>query len=291
MNMDELRAFKGIWIPAEIWLDDKLTVMEKVLYAEIDSFCSRGRECFANNAHFAKMLQVSERQIQRLLVSLEEKGVISRRIIYKEGTKEVDKRYLKAIPPEPFDTTPPDINVTTPGDTHVTTPGDTHVTTPPDNIVTPPPDNIVTYTNTYITNTNTNSSVDMSSGEKLNPAEEKAKSEFESKFHALTKLDELETIKAYVGDYGVKSVLRAIDAASKSKVEPWDRARLSPKYLLPILQREDEKASSPSKENAVPAVSAPDMSWIPHYATDEENRELGRRLREQFGGPRKGMVV
>lgn len=283
MNMDELRAFKGIWIPAEIWLDENLTVMEKVLYAEIDSFCSRGRECFANNAHFAKMLQVSERQIRRLLMSLEEKGAISRRIIYKEGTKEVDRRYLKAIPPEPFDTTPPDINVTTPGDTHVPT--------PPDNNVPTPPDNNVRYTNTYITNTNTNSSVDMSSREKLNPAEEKAKLEFESKFHALTKLDELETIKAYVGDYGVKSVLRAIDAASKSKVESWDRARLSPKYLLPILQREDEKASSPSKENAVPTVSAPDMSWIPHYATDEENRELGRRLREKFGGPCKGMAV
>ena len=291
MNMDEqMRAFKGIWIPAEIWLDEKLTVMEKVLYAEIDSFCSRGRECFANNAHFAKMLQVSERQIRRLLMSLEEKGAISRRIIYKEGTKEVDKRYLKVIPPEPFDTTPPDINVTPP-DNNVPTPPDIHVPTPPDNNVPTPPDNNVRYTNTYITNTNTNSSVDMSSGEKLTTAEEKAKSEFESKFHALTKLDELETIKAYVGDYGVKSVLRAIDAASKSKVEPWDRTRLSPKYLLPILQREDEKASSPSKENAVPAVSVPDMSWIPHYATDEENRELGRRLREKFGGPRKGMVV
>ena len=73
---EQQRAFRGVWIPAEIWLDDKLTVMEKVLYAEIDSFCSKGRECFANNAHFAKMLQVSERQIQRLLVSLEEKGVI-----------------------------------------------------------------------------------------------------------------------------------------------------------------------------------------------------------------------
>lgn len=281
---EQQRAFRGVWIPAEIWLDDKLTVMEKVLYAEIDSFCSKGRECFANNAHFAKMLQVSERQIQRLLVSLEEKGVISRRIIFKEGTREVEKRYLKAIPPEPFDTTPPDINVTTPGDTHVTT--------PPDNIVTPPPDKNVTYTNTYITNTNTNSSGDMTSQEKLNPAEEKAKLEFESKFHALTKLEDLETIKAYVGEYGVKSVLRAIDAASKSKVESWDRTRLSPKYLLPILQREDEKAAAPSRESVVPTVSKPDLSWIPRYATDEENRELGRILREKYRNPaNKGKVV
>lgn len=121
------RAFKGIWIPAEIWLDDKLTIMEKVLYAEIDSFCSKGRECFCSNAHFAKVLQVSERQVRRLLCSLEEKGVISRRLVYKEGSKEVDKRYLKAIPPEPFDTTPTDIDVRTPGEEIVRTPGEGNV--------------------------------------------------------------------------------------------------------------------------------------------------------------------
>jgi DnaD/phage-associated family protein len=122
------RPFKGIWIPAEIWLDEKLTVMEKVLYAEIDSFCSKGRECFCSNAHFAKVLQVSERQVIRLINSLEEKGVISRRLVYKGDSKEVDKRYLKAIRPAPFDTTPTDIDVTTPTDKTVTTPGEENVT-------------------------------------------------------------------------------------------------------------------------------------------------------------------
>jgi hypothetical protein len=142
------RAFKGIWIPAEIWLDDKLTVMEKVLYAEIDSFCSKGRECFCSNAHFAKVLQVSERQVRRLLCSLEEKGVISRRLVYKEGSKEVDKRYLKAIPPEPFDTTPADIDVPTPTDIDVRTPGE--------EIVPTPGEENVRDTNTVFTNTNNN---------------------------------------------------------------------------------------------------------------------------------------
>ena len=65
------RQFKGIWIPAEIWLDENLTVMEKVLYAEIDSFCGNGKECFCSNAHFAKMLQVSERRVQQILTAME----------------------------------------------------------------------------------------------------------------------------------------------------------------------------------------------------------------------------
>ena len=54
------RAFKGVWIPAEIWLNENLTVMEKVLYAEIDSFCGKGKACFCSNTHFAKLLQLKE---------------------------------------------------------------------------------------------------------------------------------------------------------------------------------------------------------------------------------------
>jgi hypothetical protein len=126
------RAFKGVWIPAEIWLNEGLSVMEKVLYAEIDSFCGSGKECFCSNAHFAHLLQVSERQVQRLLVSLEKKGIISRRMVYKEGGKEVDKRYLKPV--------------------HVTTPPDKAVATPHDEIVTPSGDENVVGTHPGITN-------------------------------------------------------------------------------------------------------------------------------------------
>jgi DnaD/phage-associated family protein len=69
--------------------------MEKVLYAEIDIFCGNGKECFCSNAHFAKMLQVSERRVQQILTAMENKGVITRTVVYKEGTKEVERRYLK----------------------------------------------------------------------------------------------------------------------------------------------------------------------------------------------------
>lgn len=31
------RDFKGIWIPKDIWLSDKLTLQEKIMYIEIDS--------------------------------------------------------------------------------------------------------------------------------------------------------------------------------------------------------------------------------------------------------------
>ena len=92
---EQERAFRGVWIPVEIWLNDTLTLHEKILITEINSFCSRYTSCFASNEHFAKFLQVSTRRVQLLLKSLEEKGIIERELIYKEGTKEIQRRYLR----------------------------------------------------------------------------------------------------------------------------------------------------------------------------------------------------
>jgi biotin operon repressor len=70
------RNFRGIWIPAEIWLNEKLSTEEKVLWAEINSL--QGKEgCFASNYYFALFLGKSERQIQRYLQHLEEEGFIT----------------------------------------------------------------------------------------------------------------------------------------------------------------------------------------------------------------------
>lgn len=88
-------AFKGIWIPAEICLSEELSIHEKFLVAEIANLCNRGGSCFASNEHFCKLLGVKERQLQNLLKSLEAKGFVEREIVYKSGTKQIDKRLLK----------------------------------------------------------------------------------------------------------------------------------------------------------------------------------------------------
>jgi uncharacterized phage protein (TIGR02220 family) len=95
--MEEMqeRAFKGVWIPKEIWLNPHLSLQEKAVLVEIDSFCSHYESCYASNEHFAKFIQVGERRIQKILKSLEDKGFIEREIIYKKGTKEIEKRFLR----------------------------------------------------------------------------------------------------------------------------------------------------------------------------------------------------
>ncbi|MBO6290979.1 MAG: hypothetical protein J6N51_01785, partial [Selenomonas sp.] len=114
---------------------------------------------------------------------------------------------------------------------------------------------------------------------------EQVKSAFENTFHPLTKLEDLDMLKAYVGDYGAKSVIRAINAASKSKSNSSDRARLSPRYLLPILQREDEEQSVPTAETV---VKNPDLSWIPKYTTPEEDKAMANELRAKLKAMRGG---
>jgi hypothetical protein len=87
------RDFKGVWIPKEIYLNDKMNWSEKILLVEIDSLAKNG-ECFASNEHFAKFLGISKRQVQHLLASLKEKGYITTINIYKQGSKEVEKRII-----------------------------------------------------------------------------------------------------------------------------------------------------------------------------------------------------
>ena len=90
------RGFKGIWIPREIWLSKELTIQEKVLLAEIDSL-DNDEGCFASNDYFATFLGLSKERTRKIIASLKDKGYISIELIYKEGTKEVDKRIIRVI--------------------------------------------------------------------------------------------------------------------------------------------------------------------------------------------------
>ena len=47
------RDFKGVWIPAEVWLSSELSLMGKVLFREIHSL-DKERGCFASNGYFGE---------------------------------------------------------------------------------------------------------------------------------------------------------------------------------------------------------------------------------------------
>jgi hypothetical protein len=92
--MNNKRDFKGIWIPAEIWLSDKLTLQEKVFLVEISSLDNE-EGCYANNAYFADFFGISKTRVSIVINKLVEKNYITSTIFYKEGSKQILKRVLK----------------------------------------------------------------------------------------------------------------------------------------------------------------------------------------------------
>ena len=72
----ENRDFKGVWIPKEVWLDDRLSAVEKIILVEIDSLDSTERGCWASNQHIAKFCQVSERTVSSAISKLKDLGYI-----------------------------------------------------------------------------------------------------------------------------------------------------------------------------------------------------------------------
>lgn len=87
---DQQREFKGIWIPREVWLDSKLNALDKVIFAEIDSFSSSGKVCFQNNATIAEFCQCSESKVSKTVSKLIDLGYI--RCVSFDGRK----RYLQS---------------------------------------------------------------------------------------------------------------------------------------------------------------------------------------------------
>ena len=70
------RQFKGVWIPAEIWLDKRLTLVEKALYAEIDSFSGNGRSFHKSNETIQAEYRVSRPTISKAMKHLSDLGLI-----------------------------------------------------------------------------------------------------------------------------------------------------------------------------------------------------------------------
>lgn len=74
--MSEERQFKGIWIPKEIWLDDNLSALDKVILAEIDSLDDENNGCYASNQYIADFCKCSESKVSKTISTLKKQGYI-----------------------------------------------------------------------------------------------------------------------------------------------------------------------------------------------------------------------
>lgn len=84
-------------IPSMVRYDNDLKPNEKLLYGEITSLTNKNNECWATNNYFAKLYDVDISTISRWISHLKEKGYITVDLIYKNETKEIEKRVIKII--------------------------------------------------------------------------------------------------------------------------------------------------------------------------------------------------
>ena len=70
------RDFKGVWIPKEIYLDERLTALDKIILVEIDSLDDGKTGCFASNEYLADFCQCSKAKVTSAISKLIECGYL-----------------------------------------------------------------------------------------------------------------------------------------------------------------------------------------------------------------------
>lgn len=94
MIMNESPSYYAI-IPAGVRYDKQLPQGAKLLYSEITALSNKNGCCWAGDQYFMGLYKVSQATIQRWLTSLEKNGYIDRTVKYKDGSKKIEKRYIR----------------------------------------------------------------------------------------------------------------------------------------------------------------------------------------------------
>ena len=84
-------------ISAEVRYDKNLTANAKLMYAEITALINMNGECFATNKYFSNLYNKSIVTISKWISELVANGYVSTHYKYKDGTKEIDRRYISIL--------------------------------------------------------------------------------------------------------------------------------------------------------------------------------------------------
>lgn len=105
--MEERPNYYAI-IPANVRYDEELQFSEKMLYGEITALTQKTGECWASNNYFAKLYKVTPQAISKWVKKLEQQQYIKISYVYKNNTKEIEKRIIQMVS-TPIDRYQPEI--------------------------------------------------------------------------------------------------------------------------------------------------------------------------------------
>ena len=92
-----MQKIKGLWIPAEILLDEKLTDKEKFILSMILYLSDETGSCFASNQYIASVVKVTSNRVSKIISSLKNKKYIQVYLKYKKESKEIEQRQIIPI--------------------------------------------------------------------------------------------------------------------------------------------------------------------------------------------------
>lgn len=92
--INETPNFYAILTP-DVRYSKEISANEKLLFAEVTALLTMRNECFASNNYFASLFGVTPQAISKWLKNLEKNGFVSMKYIYKQGSKEIEKRFIE----------------------------------------------------------------------------------------------------------------------------------------------------------------------------------------------------
>ena len=91
------QKLKGLWIPAEILLNNDLSDKEKIVLSMILYLSDGTGSCFASNKYIASIVNVTSDRVSKIVSSLKDKGYVDVNLKYKIDTKEIEERQIIPI--------------------------------------------------------------------------------------------------------------------------------------------------------------------------------------------------
>ncbi len=84
-----MQKLKGLWIPAEILLNEDLSDKEKIILSMILYLSEESKSCFASNKYIANIVNVTHERVSKIISALKGKGYVSVKLKYKKDSKEI----------------------------------------------------------------------------------------------------------------------------------------------------------------------------------------------------------
>ena len=89
-----MQKLKGLWIPAEILLNEDLSDKEKIILSMILYLSEERKSCFASNKY---IVNVTHERVSKIISALKDKGYVSVKLKYKKDSKEIEERQITPI--------------------------------------------------------------------------------------------------------------------------------------------------------------------------------------------------